>query len=413
MPKPIIEVEGLSKKYRLGAIGATTLRDDLSRLYHRLRHGEELEKGEFWALRDVTFSLEPGEVLGIIGRNGAGKSTLLKILSRITEPTEGMACLRGRISSMLEVGTGFHPDLTGRENVFLNGAILGMMRQEIASKFDSIVSFAEIGTFIDTPVKHYSSGMRLRLAFAVSAFLSAEIILIDEVLAVGDHTFQAKCIRLIDRIREEGRTVLLVSHDISLIGKLCDKAILLESGRLRSEGPVQSVLQDYCEPRNKLNSWKSQGELLPEELECHFVSITTKQHYESVELRVHIEAKAPLRAAIEISLEDNRGHPCAFGSVGFFRNEDLIPIPKGNSEWTLQFSTRSLAVGTYSMQVDLAVPMVHYLHRCPVHFSFEVTHSNDQDRSLSLQKCCGAYVLPVVLHQPPQFPRIAARSETE
>lgn len=401
MPKPIIEVKGLSKKYRLGTIGATTLRDDLSRLYHRLRHGEELEKGEFWALKDVTFSLEPGEVLGIIGRNGAGKSTLLKILSRITEPTEGLACLRGRISSMLEVGTGFHPDLTGRENVFLNGAILGMKRQEIASKFDSIVSFAEIGTFIDTPVKHYSSGMRLRLAFAVSAFLSAEIILIDEVLAVGDHTFQAKCIRLIDRIREEGRTVLLVSHDISLIGKLCDKAILLESGRLRSEGPVQSVLQDYCEPQKKLISWKSTGELLPEELECHFVSIALGQRHDFADISVLIGARHPLRAAIEISLEDNRGNPCAFGSLGFFRNQDLISIPEGTSEWTLRFPTTHLAIGTYSMQVDLTVPMVHFLHRCPVRFSLEVSHSTELDRSLSLQKCSGAYMLPLELMQTP------------
>ncbi len=199
----------------------------------------------FWALRDVSFDVRPGEVVGLIGRNGSGKTTLLKILSRITEPTEGRAELHGRVGSLLEVGTGFHAELSGRENVYLNGAILGMTRREMDEKFDQIVAFSEVERFLDMPVKHYSAGMSVRLAFAVAAHLDPEILLVDEVLAVGDHDFQKKCLGKMHETSEQGKTAFLVSHDMTAILGLCDRAILLDGGRIRAQGPVDDVVSEY------------------------------------------------------------------------------------------------------------------------------------------------------------------------
>ncbi len=246
MSCPIIEVANLSKKYRLGVVGATTLREDFARMTNRLRGRKpEVEKGEFWALRDVSFSVQPGEVVGIIGRNGAGKSTLLKILSRITEPTSGRAVMRGRVASLLEVGTGFHQDLTGRENVFFNGAILGMKSTEIRAKFDEIVAFAEVEKFIDTPVRHYSSGMYVRLAFAVAAHLDPEILIIDEVLAVGDLQFQKKSMDKMEEVAKAGRTVLFVSHNMPSVQFLCSNSIVLAGGRVLCNCPTEQAVATY------------------------------------------------------------------------------------------------------------------------------------------------------------------------
>ena len=247
MSQPIIEVENLSKRYQLGAIGATTVRDTLQHAWQRLRgRAPEVKTGEFWALRDVSFTVQPGEVLGVIGRNGAGKSTLLKILSRITEPTSGRAILRGRVSSLLEVGTGFHPELSGRDNIFLNGAILGMTQAEIRRKFDEIVAFAEVEKFLDTPVKRYSSGMHVRLAFAVAAHLDPEILIVDEVLAVGDAAFQKKCIGKMNSVaRDYGRTVLFVSHNLQHVRQFCSRALVLNAGKILYDGSVHSGLVRY------------------------------------------------------------------------------------------------------------------------------------------------------------------------
>jgi lipopolysaccharide transport system ATP-binding protein len=251
--KPAIRVENLTKQYRLGgrsAGGYRTLRetivDSLAAPFRRLggaadRNGPKV----FDALKDVGFTIYPGEVVGIIGRNGAGKSTLLKVLSRITEPTGGRAELRGRLGSLLEVGTGFHPELTGRENVYLSGTILGMTRQEIAKKFDEIVAFSEIEQFLDTPVKRYSSGMYVRLAFAVAAHLEPEILVVDEVLAVGDVGFQKKCLQRMQDAGREGRTILFVSHNLSALQTLCRRGILLERGRLLQDGPVGDAVARY------------------------------------------------------------------------------------------------------------------------------------------------------------------------
>jgi lipopolysaccharide transport system ATP-binding protein len=253
-----IRVENLGKRYYIGKRQKQygTLRDNLAdafmapfRRAGKLLHGQATGAAELdetiWALRDVSFQVKRGEVIGIIGRNGAGKSTLLKIISRITEPTEGCVDIHGRVGSLLEVGTGFHHELTGRENIYLNGAILGMKRGEIERKFDEIVDFAEVDKFIDTPVKHYSSGMYLRLAFAVAAHLEPEILLVDEVLAVGDIRFQKKCLNKMEDVGQQGRTVLFVSHSMPAITRLCERAVLLDDGRLAQDGRSHQVIGAY------------------------------------------------------------------------------------------------------------------------------------------------------------------------
>ena len=258
-----IRADGLGKRYRIGQREHyRSLRDALTDTVlspvRRLRRGRlPAENNTIWALRDVSLEVAPGEILGVIGHNGAGKSTLLKILSRITEPTEGRAELHGRVGSLLEIGTGFHPELTGRENIFLNGAILGMRRAEIVRRFDEMVAFAEVERFIDTPVKRYSSGMYLRLAFAVAAHLEPEILLVDEVLAVGDAAFQKKCLGRMSDVAREGRTVLFVSHNLPSIEKLCQRVIVIEGGRLAIQGDPVTCIAAYLsartEPRSALD----------------------------------------------------------------------------------------------------------------------------------------------------------------
>jgi homopolymeric O-antigen transport system ATP-binding protein len=253
MSSEAIAIERLGKRYTIGArqVGNATLRESLTALvtapWRRFRHlaGRGEDATEFWALQDVSFRVDVGEVIGIVGPNGAGKSTLLKILSRITPPTTGYVDLTGRVSSLLEVGTGFHPELTGRENVFLNGAILGMYRTEIRRKFDAIVAFAELEQFIDTPVKHYSSGMFVRLAFSVAAHLDPEILIVDEVLSVGDLHFRNRCLGRMQDLRGEGRTVLFVSHDLTAVRQLCTRALLLSAGRVVDDGTPAEITRRY------------------------------------------------------------------------------------------------------------------------------------------------------------------------
>lgn len=255
MTKPAIKVEGLWKEYVVGSAQQThstfydLLSHSLKAPFNRLRNlgGTSDEANQFWALRDVNFEVQPGEVLGIIGRNGAGKSTLLKILSRITAPTRGRVTVQGRMASLLEVGTGFHPELSGRENIFLNGAILGMSRVDIRRKFDEIVAFAEIEKFIDTPVKRYSSGMYVRLAFAVASHLEPDVLVVDEVLAVGDIEFQRKCLGKMQDVSGSGRTVLFVSHNMNAIQILCSKALMLDKGAVLLSGEIDQVVGRYLE----------------------------------------------------------------------------------------------------------------------------------------------------------------------
>jgi lipopolysaccharide transport system ATP-binding protein len=274
MSRWAIRADSLSKRYAIGDGGsrATNLKEALSdgvaRLLSRAREERASRRraDAFWALRDVTFEVGEGEVVGVIGRNGAGKSTLLKLLSRISEPTGGRAFLRGRVASLLEVGTGFHPDLTGRENIALNGAVLGMRRAEVSRKFDEIVAFAEIEKFIDTPVKRYSSGMYMRLAFAVAAHLEPEILLVDEVLAVGDVQFQRKCLGKIESVAKAGRTILFVSHNMNAIQQLCGRALMLDGGRLvHFSDDVRGITREYMFAGREIASarWENKGELEP------------------------------------------------------------------------------------------------------------------------------------------------------
>jgi lipopolysaccharide transport system ATP-binding protein len=260
----VIKVENLSKQYKLGYVNSLTLKDDLKVWWHELRGKENpllkvgetndrTQKGEsdyVWSLRDINFEVQQGEVLGIIGRNGAGKSTLLKILSKVTGPTTGSIKIKGRVASLLEVGTGFNPELTGRENIYLNGAILGMRKQEIDAKFDEIVAFSGVEKYIDTPVKRYSSGMYVRLAFAVAAHLEPEILIVDEVLAVGDAEFQKKCLGKMKDVSSQGRTVLFVSHNMTAVKSLCQKGLYLNNGKIELHSGIDEVMADYLKTNN-------------------------------------------------------------------------------------------------------------------------------------------------------------------
>jgi lipopolysaccharide transport system ATP-binding protein len=304
-----ISIENISKRYRIGAMRMdyTTLRDRLAGLLRRSGAGTAQD---FWALRDVSFEIAEGEALGLIGHNGAGKSTLLKILTRITEPTSGRAVLRGRVASLLEVGTGFHPELTGRENIFLNGAILGMTRAEIRRNFDDIVAFSEIGQYLDTPVKRYSSGMYVRLAFAVAAHLTPEILLIDEVLAVGDIEFQRRCLGRMDEVARSGRTVVFVSHSLPSIESLCSRAVLMERGTVSASGPAREVIAKYLSrggaaaasvDLTALTNREGSGRATLTKLEI--LSADNDRPLDQVEfaqafrVRMHFDALQPLRGA--------------------------------------------------------------------------------------------------------------------
>jgi len=306
---PAIEVQNLSKSYRLASAQRSqyvTVRDSLGDLFKRGKNREPQEETTLWALRDVSFEVKQGEAFGIIGRNGAGKSTLLKILSRITEPTSGSARIRGRIASLLEVGTGFHPELTGRENVFLNGTILGMKRAEINRHFSEIVAFAEVEKFIDTPVKRYSSGMYMRLAFGVAAHMSPDIMIVDEVLAVGDYEFQRRCLGKMNEVAHNGRTVLFVSHNMTAIEELCPQSILLKGGKIICAGSTPHVIANYMSAPEGLSAWTigaqteregtgnaliTRVELLAAEADDPLLGLNFRQ---SFRVRIHFHAKKRL-----------------------------------------------------------------------------------------------------------------------
>ena len=358
MSQPIIEVRNLSKRYQLGAIGATSLREEASRIWDRARGIPHPDTKEFWALRDVSFDVQPGEVVGVIGRNGAGKSTLLKILSRITEPTGGKAVLRGRVASLLEVGTGFHPELTGRENVFLNGAILGMSRAEVRGKFDEIVAFAEVDQFIDTPVKRYSSGMYVRLAFAVAAHLEPEILIVDEVLAVGDQQFQAKCLgKMQDVARYQGRTVLFVSHNLAATQSLCNRVLALRAGSVFFDGPPAEAVARYLAETRPADVAAASTFHGRDPALC----VTRAAYHPDpvlpvVEVDLTIRCTTHHRVGIEFLLSTTAGVPAAFAEIGSFDPSATLQLSPGDQTFSWHIDAARLANGAYFVAIQLVEP---------------------------------------------------------
>jgi len=401
-----IQVDGLGKKYHLGGPQAryATLRDQVRKwvslrgLLRWAHRGES--RPDFWALKDVSFAVKRGEVVGIIGRNGAGKSTLLKILSRITEPTEGGADIHGRVGSLLEVGTGFQQELTGRENIFLNGAILGMRRAEIARKFDDIVAFAEVEKFIDTPVKHYSSGMYCRLAFAVAAHLEPEILIIDEVLAVGDAEFQRKCLGKMGEAANSGRTVLFVSHNMGAVQRLCTRSLLLNQGRVVDYGPTSAIVRAYLADYDPQAALNRQPDPSGRPTIVGAVVLPPPEGGRAVLLEVIIAAGVPRSVSVDVRLTDVAGNPVGFGSLGAMVEAEKITLRPGTNRVRLEVQTDSLANGEYIAGLDVNNPEVEIYDRVDGCLRFEVLRqlSQGRDRVLLQSWGHGSYEIPVRLH---------------
>ena len=403
MSTPAIRVENLSKVYRIGAkeqepqsrAGAFKRRAISPIAYLRRTLRPPREDEIFWALRDISFEVLRGEVMGIIGRNGAGKSTLLKILSRITEPTSGRAVINGRLASLLEVGTGFHPELTGRENIYMNGAIMGMRRSEIQRKFNEMVDFSGVEKFIDTPVKHYSSGMYVRLAFAVAAHLESEVLIVDEVLAVGDAEFQKKCLGKMENVAKQGRTVLYVSHNLASIQRLCSRCMLLEKGAIASVGPTRAIVESYCEKTISLPSERAWG-VLSEAPGDEIVRLQKIRICDSLGKTVGTtEIKKPVGIEIEY-LNFSSNHKPSAGihvwnveGVHLFASQDFnnkqwqatMPRPRGLIKATCWIPGNFLAEGRFLVTMTISSFSPALIHHAVAYevVSFEVVDNSTGD----------------------------------
>lgn len=377
MSDTVIKVEDVSKQYRLGSVGTGSFAHDLNKWWHTVRGKENpyLKIGEtndrtskgsseyVWSLKDINFEIQQGDAVGIIGRNGAGKSTLLKILSRVTAPTTGSVKVKGRIASLLEVGTGFHPELSGRENIFLNGSILGMRKREIAAKFDEIVDFAGVERYIDTPVKRYSSGMYVRLAFAVAAHLESEILIVDEVLAVGDAEFQKKCLgKMNDVSKGEGRTLLFVSHNMNPIQKLCDKGLFLSNGAIRVNGSISEAIDKYLENKTLLNKFYKRTKAVSADIRAYIKEVYL--HNSHKEEEVEIQSGEPWTLHIVIQSNCNIEHfiigvsmTDKFDSQIRTSWSDPITMNPGTYEFNLTENNIYFAPGSYNF--DIAISSYH------------------------------------------------------
>lgn len=400
MPNKIIEISGLSKSYLVGHQSSekeryVALRDVIGRQVKSfVRKGIDMLRGkqivqgdiveEFWALKDLSFDIYEGEVVGIIGRNGAGKSTLLKVLSRITEPTKGRVTLHGRVASLLEVGTGFHPELTGRENIFLNGAILGMSRAEIRKKFDEIVDFAGVEKFLDTPVKRYSSGMYVRLAFAVAAHLEPEILVVDEVLAVGDAQFQKKCLGKMGEVARGGRTVLFVSHNMAAVQSLTRRSIVLRGGEVIFDGETASALGYYSRTQqdsvlSQASRFQGKGEnssiLNATLLNAQDEQTNTYKLGEDLRLDVWIETDGSSNLSLDLFLLDENRTRLAMASSKHFHDIELPPTA-GRFQVTLNLGKVWLASGSYSLDITTAHANIRWDHFIENAIDFDVDFSN-------------------------------------
>lgn len=417
-----LEAHNISKQYRLGEVGTGTLSHDLNRMWARVRGKEDpflkigeandrTQKGEsdyVWALKDINFQIEQGDAVGIIGRNGAGKSTLLKLLSKVTAPTTGNIKVKGRIASLLEVGTGFHPEMTGRENIFLNGAILGMTKKEIKRKFDEIVDFSGVERYIDTPVKRYSSGMYVRLAFAVAAHLESEILIVDEVLAVGDAEFQKKCLgKMGDVSRGEGRTVLFVSHNMAAVRELCQKGIYLENGTVKYTGDVNECINLYLGESSRVTFWE--GSLDNLEIDVRRTSVYSLNG---------ISPTSGIMNSDEIIIEillDIKGIFDEVG-IGFFIKsqfddnlircfyndyDDIKTIGKGKYSILFKIPSYTLSEGRYQVVFDISRPSIQEYTKGKCNLMFDVnTNSMLGNRYFaSSVPTFGSIIRPNWIHQ--------------
>ena len=407
-----IRVKNLSKRYKLGqqtggykTLGETITRavkSPFKRLQQRKSSGEKEEAGTFWALKDVSFEVKKGEVIGIIGRNGAGKSTLLKILSRITSPTEGTVEVHGRVGSLLEVGTGFHPELTGRENIFLSGSIMGMKKAEIEEKFDDIVKFSEIEKFLDTPVKRYSSGMYVRLAFAVAAHLEPEILIIDEVLAVGDAAFQKKCLGKMGDVAKEGRTVLFVSHNMGAMTTLCKSGFLLRNGSIIKEGEIKEVVAHYLDQmKDRTGQYHRDASKPIKKLAISRISLQREdeistQYYNKDILSVNIEiiVKTPVFGAqIAVGLYTGNDD-CIFSTTSQDWSEEKEILELGIYRFICPIQLKTLRQGRYYITVSSSVPAVEVLDNVEDQLLFEIL--DEPACLLQLGQGRSGMILPII-----------------
>lgn len=372
-----IKAEGLSKRYRLGTVGWRTAVQDLRALWSRRSQAEDppLAASEIWALRDATFHADQGEVLGIIGRNGAGKSTLLKVLSRVTRQTAGTVYLGGRTASLLEVGTGFHPELTGRDNVFLNGAILGMKRNTIRQRFSDIVDFAGVGPYLDTPVKRYSSGMKVRLGFAVAAHLDADILIVDEVLAVGDFEFQKRCLNRMQEVIDSGRSVVFVSHNMDSVVALTQRCLWIDQGKIKHEGPTAEVVGRYLDGDRRADRYRCPNPTT--KIKTNYVEkaeIHHDQHRARIRVTTHFRERR--RAAVSLEVRNRRGQVvCTLRDVD--TDADRYVKTPGRLTQEVAFSTEHLAPDAYYVTLSLAELGVERLDFQENALAFQVTPPAD------------------------------------
>jgi len=431
MSDTVIRAEKLGKKFIIGHYDQrdTMFREAMMRRARNFfRKGAELFRGqpiiegdsaeEFWALRDVDFEIKRGELVSIIGHNGAGKSTLLKILSRITEPTEGRIEITGRVTSLLEIGTGFHHELTGRENVFLNGAILGMTRAEVRRRFDEIVSFSGVEKFIDTPVKRYSMGMYCRLAFAVAAHLESEILVIDEVLAVGDAEFQAKCLNRMSEVASGGRTVLFVSHNFAAVRSLTRRAIVLRRGRLSFDGPVDAALSNYtaatttsAQTRRDWGRGRNVTVVAADLVDQQ--GVPTERYEAGKPLRFHIvfDTNGMSGLALELVLRDEHNVAVAYYSTLVFGQAPL-PTTPGRYECTVSLDALYLAAGSYSLDVKTGFPGIEEDHRVDGAVPFIVEICSPNNIPYSFRQDEGVGTLALSLTAPLEFAPVRADAPT-
>lgn len=404
MSKPVIQVKGISKSYKISHemkanVGDVTMRDTIVRTLKKpveLLTGHVMKKEKFWALHDVSFDVQPGEVVGIIGKNGSGKSTLLKIMSRITEPTHGEIVMNGRVASLLEVGTGFHPELTGRENIYFNGSILGMKKKEIEAKFDEIVAFSEVEKFLDTPVKFYSSGMYVRLAFAVAAHLEPDILIVDEVLAVGDAAFQKKCIGKMKDVAGEGRTVLFVSHNMNAVRQLCSSAILLENGRVKSKGDIGKVSQEYLKigksSKNGSYAISDSPLFLTATLSCKGNATASFNYGDELTLTVTTKKQSKEDFGVEIRLKNSNGDFLAYGS-SFINSDKLF---HAGDTIVATVPQLNLAQDSYTIDLIARIPKEKHVANWWDTISFDLVESTPGKQTFNLDASddIGNVVLP-------------------